>query len=395
MQSPGKYILILLLATITLVSAATKEPFTFKMQTDKKEVWLGEPFRISFIFKYPIDIQIAEANFSPPAFHDFWIKQGKDVPNKIEKGYHIYRLDYLLTPQKPGVLTIEPARMDIGLLRTGEKNTLRFERVKWKSIFSNGLKINVKPLPEGVTLFGTYTIKAVVDKNVTKPEEPVHLTVTVTGRGNIEDIDDFNITSDVAAVYADKAKRSNRFDHGQKRTVMTQKFVFIADRNFTIPSLSLTWFDSQTHKIKTAKTAPIPIYVKGAKPAFHTAQLQKKPQYDLLPFTPERGLGWIWIVISFVAGAGSVLLWLLWHKRPRYDKAPIPTEKAIKKARNDKALLKLLLPFSGKFPEIDTLISKLEENIYRNAKHKIDRGEAARKFAKYVTMSDKTLDVPL
>ncbi len=395
MQSPGKSILILLLTALSFMHAAVKEPFTFKMQTRQKEVWVGEPFRLSFIFKYPIDIQIAEANFSPPEFHDFWIKQGKDVPNKIENGYHIYRLDYLLTPQKPGKLTIEPARMDIGLLKTKERNTLRFERVKWKSIFSNGLKINVKPLPDGVTLFGSYTIKAVVDKNVTKPDEPVHLTVTVTGRGNIEDIDDFNISSDVAAVYADKAKRHDRFEHGQKRSVLTQKFVFIADRNFTIPPLSFTWFDSQTHKIKTAKTAAIPIYVKGAKQTFHTAQLQKKPQHELLMFTPTKGLGWIWLAVAFLAGAGSVLLWLLWRKRPQHDKTEISTKNAIRKARSDKALLKLLLPFSGKSSEIDTIITKLEENIYRNAKHQIDRREAARKFEKYVTMSDNTPDIPL
>ncbi len=369
-----------------LLFAAETDKFRFRMQTDKSVAYLGEPIKITFIFEYPIDTQIAEANFAPPTFHDFWIKPGKDVPDTIKNGYHTYRLDYTVTPQKAGVLEIEPARMDVGIMQSKKRNTLRFDRVRWKSFFSNALKIDVKPLPDNISLFGTYRISAEVDKNRTKADEPVNLTVRVIGAGNMEDIEDFVISSDIAAVYADKAKRRTEVEKGIGHTTLEQKFAFIAERNFTIPSLSLTYFDSREKRVKTIKTDPIAIEVVGNPQKRSQTRLEKRNA----PFTlPQSGGVKLWILTLLGGFAAGILATIVWIRMKRSSRkgAVYPIEVKIKKAKNDKELLALLLPYGGKSPKLDKIIQQLEKNLYEGGKSKIDRASLSKNFSKYVTIT--------
>ena len=395
MQNPGRYLLIIFMTALTLL-AAPKEKFSFQMKADKTAAYLGEPIKITFLFRYPIDIQVVEANFAPPVFHDFWTKQGKDVPDTIKDGYHHYHLDYIITPQKTGKIEIEPARMDIGIYRTKKRNTLRFDRVKWKSIFSNNLTVDIKPLPDDVTLFGNYRISATVDKNSTKVDEPVNLTIKLTGNGNIDEVEDFTITSQKAAVYADKAKRKTHFEHGIQKAVMTQKFAFIADRNFTIPSLSLTYFDSKEKKVRTIKTKPIPVTVTGNTTPFATARLEKRENSLPAAAGTKSGNSWIAALIgAFFAGIFVATLWLRRKTLFSSAKAQHPVEVKIKKAKDNKALLALLLPYSGKSDKIDEIIRKLEKNLYEGAKQKIDKSGLAKHFREYVTITPDEAEILL
>ncbi len=387
MQNPGRY-LILFWLLFAFAAAGTDTPFSFKMQANKHEAYVGEPVKLTFTFSYPIDLQIAEANFAPPTFHDFWVKEGKKVPNEIKNGKHLYRLTYIITPQRAGHIEVEPARMDIGILKTKQKNTLRMERVKWKSIFSNALSVDVKPLPGNTTLFGDYNITATVDKNITKADEPVNLTLTIQGSGNIEEISDFTISSDKAAVYTDKPKVRTHFEKGLTKGIFTQKFVFISDRNFTIPSLSLTYFNANAKKIETIKTRAIPVTVLSTNQTASAPHLVKGSDTGRRTPLSSHVSTALWIFSVFVAFALGIIVTIIWINRKRKNKPKEQNiETAIKKAKDDKALLSLLLPYSNKDPHLDKVISELEANLYLHARHRIDRKKLAKRFKEYVTIS--------
>jgi len=48
---------------------------------------------------------------------------------------------------------------------------------------------------------------------------------------------------------------------------------------------------------------------------------------------------------------------------------------SIKKAKDDKALFEVLLPFGNENKKILKVLKLLEENIYKNAKNKINKKE--------------------
>jgi hypothetical protein len=393
MRNLGNYLLILTIALILPLHAADQNAtFTFKMQSNKHEVYLGEPVKLTFTFQYPIDLKIAEANFAPPTFHDLWVKTGKNVPNRIKNGYHIYKLDYLITPQRAGTIEIEPARMDIGILKTKEKNTLRFDRVKWKSIFSNAVKLKVKPLPDDTQLFGDYSLETQIDKNSTKANEPVHLTVTVKGSGNVEEIPDFEIKTEHAVVYSDKPLIKTHFEKGVSKGTFTQKFAFVSDRNFTIPALSLTYFDNQSKKVKTVKTEPIPVTIKDTPAANMTPHLEKGAQASSQNYRPLSKTLWlISIIAAFIAG---ILLTLLFKRSNKtVSKESRSVEEQIKKAKNDKTLLQILLPYAAGNPKIAQIVKQLEENLYEKGRHRVDRKKTAKLFYENVTNPPDTSDI--
>ena len=72
-----------------------------------------------------------------------------------------------------------------------------------------------------------------------------------------------------------------------------------------------------------------------------------------------------------------------------------PVEYKLKKAKNDKSLLGVLLPYKGKSPELDEIIHKLEANVYENAKYKIDKKDLQKNFAKYVTINNDEAEILL
>jgi hypothetical protein len=54
--------------------------------------------------------------------------------------------------------------------------------------------------------------------------------------------------------------------------------------------------------------------------------------------------------------------------------------KAIKKAKGNKELFYILLPYAKRDEVISQALNKLEENIYRGGKHSIDREELMEVF---------------
>ncbi len=377
-------------------SANKKGAFIFTLQADKKEAYVGEPVNILFTFKKHLDVKLAEANFDTPTFHDFWAKPMKKEPPKIEGEYQIYRIHYLLFPQKEGTITIEPGRMDIGILQKRKRNYFNFERVKWKSLFSNEISIDVKPLPAGADIYGDFKMSVTVDKNSTKANEPINLTITIKGIGNIDDIDEYKLDIPDAIVYADKPKREIFTNHKEELGKFTQKFAIVSDRNFTISPITFKFFSGDENKIKELKSDEFHIKVSGSQIKTQTAHLEKKEDnktskvetkiiYDKASYTKLT----LFTIGGFLLGALSMFL-LSMPKREKIEEN-LSLNKRIKKSKNDKELLWVLVPYVGKSKKIQDIISKLESNVYYNKSNKIDKKDLVKNIEEYLS-KDKDIE---
>jgi hypothetical protein len=370
-----------------------KKAFVFSQLVDKNKVYIGEPIVLSYLFKQRKDIDLSDANFNAPAFKNFWAKRTAQVPNTTEGDYNIYRINYILYPQKEGDLRLESARMDVGIQVTRKKDFFNFQNVKWKSIYSNDVSIQVKPLPSGVTLFGDYSFTVVADKNVTKVNEPVNLTITIRGEGNVDDIDDFEVTVPNATVYADKAKRNSALINGKNEVIFKQKFAVVSDRNFTIPPLSFRFFNGA---VKELHSRAFQIEVKNPRVIKRETHLEKKEPIEkerrikeVVVEKTSRTLLGITAFFSFLLGALS--MWLLRYKRAvKVEESPI--RQRIKNSKSDKELLALLLPYVDKTPQMQKLITQLEENIYHDKKHRIDKRALSKEFESYL-IEQKTEEI--
>ncbi len=390
---------------------ATKgAPFILEMHVDKHKVYVGEPIRVDVKFKQKLNAKADKIQITPPNIENFWVKEIKGAKQSSEGDYRVQTYSYLLFPQKAGTFTIPSVQGAVGV-RTRSRSGFGGDffddpffqsmvtSLKWQKLFSNEAKIEVEALPDNLEVSGDFTIDASVDKTEVAANKPVNLTIHISGEGNVDDIKKFDLDIPDAVVYADDPKVKSRLENGQYSGEFTQKVAIVADRDYTIPAIEFSYFDTKTKQKVTKKTKPITVHVKGsANTASQTPKIQKSKalkaiQTDQTDTAKSKTIikrvevashtRYLYLLAGFLLGAGMVFVWFT-YKEKLSKKEQKPIVKRIKKAKSDKALYDLLLPYSKKGSYIAEILQKLEENIYGGQHHEIDRNEIVDYFEEVV-----------
>jgi len=371
------------------------EPFVLELKVDKSSAYVGEAIDLAVKFKYKMNAHADKIQLGEPKLENFWIKKVENIEQAREGDYMVETVHYQLFPQKPGEYELQPIEALIGQKSRSQRggmfsdpffnDSFFGQQLSWKRIYSNGVKLTVNSLPNGVELYGDFKIFTSVDKQKVHANKPVNLTVTVEGMGNIDDVKKFDLSLDNAIVYADEPKVTSH----QSQNTFTQKIAVIADQNLTIPSLSLKFFDKETQEVKTVKSEPIEIEViGGGKGLVQPAKIEMSPSSIVTtPLVEEKHkfsasskvvveeetawLKYLFMFIGFILGATVTYLFFIFKKREHSKEIDIV--KAIRKAKDDRALFELLLPHSKEGRVITHALNQLEENLYRGGTNKIDR----------------------
>jgi hypothetical protein len=234
-------------------------PFALKFEVSKESLYVGEAFELTLTLKQSLRAQAVDSKFAPPAFEGFWLKSQSE-PQRLDDGEYVTTtLHYGLAAQREGNLTIKPAQLQIASRGANVNSWGSFSpQVKWRSYYSNELRINAQALPSDVSLIGDFTLKTELKRSEINANEALDVVVLVEGVGNLEDIKSFKPYVANVNVFDEKIVVD-----GNK---LTQKLVFVSDANFTIPAFEIVFFNTQTQKVQKIQTEPIEVVVMGAKP---------------------------------------------------------------------------------------------------------------------------------
>jgi len=385
---------------VSAAQAGANPDFSLKIIANKKEVYVGEPITLKIIFKQKRDVPVESIQFANPTFPGFWVKSNGKDEKQIVGDFVIHNLTYVLIPQQAGDFTISPVKVAIAKrVQIRDAFSFMLQRIRWKNIFSNELKIKAKPLPSGVSVYGKFSISASVDKEITKANTPVNLTLSIRGEGNIDDIDSFNLQVPNATVYKNKPKRDTYLENGVYKGSFTQKFALVSDSDFVIPSIKFKYFDKDEKKVKIVQTKPIKIKVTGgssfqAIPTNHkliTATTAPKERIIKKIVYKETNPFEKWIYLLVGLFVGFVLSNLKYLKRFKKEQSEHPLAYEIRKAKTDKELLKILLPLTSKSQKIKEIVNKLEENIYMKKSHKIDKKALSKEIEEILHPKDEDI----
>jgi hypothetical protein len=374
------------------IASQIGERFVLEMKLDKQEVYVGEGIDLSITFKRKINAHVEKVQLDEPKLEGFWVKKVDGIEHTQEGDYIVQQIHYQIFPQKSGEFTIPPLEILIG--KASRQQRSFFGRtLDWKKVYSNQLKLTVKALPNGLELYGDYKIKATVDRQEIQANKPINLTITVEGDGNIDDVKKFDLTIDNTIIYSDEPKITSQLHNKIYQGTFTQKIAIIADRDFTIPSLKLKYFDKATQKVKTITTNPIDIKVTGgAKESQHPSSIEVSPNTKIETpkvktitkverIVEDWYIKYLFLLLGLIAGGGATYgFFYLKNKTQTKESDKV---KAIKKAKGDRALFDLLLPYAKEDSIISNTLNKLEANLYRGAKYTIDREELLEFFEVY------------
>ncbi len=369
----------------------TQKPVELKISANKKEVFLGEPIELTIKLKIKNNSNIAKAQLEEPHFPNFWVKYLNNGVQKEIANTTIQEYKLLLFPQKDGNLTINNIVADIAVPQNIDSSfdddlvNNFFQTFHWEKISSNSLNIKVKPLPNNLELYGDFNIEAKVDKQKVYSNKPINLTIKVKGFGNIDDIKKFDINIANGVVYSDEPIIKSFIKNGKYGGEFKQKVAIIADSNYTIPSIKLKYFSAKEKIVKTITTKPINIEVIGgskneSKTKIETSSINSSLKNKTIVKKEIPKSYYLWIVLAFILGVITTLTFNSLKRKKLTNKKESNIIKNIKRAKSDKELFKLLLPYSKEDKFIKTILKELEKNIYKNSNNNINKKEIIEYF---------------
>jgi hypothetical protein len=255
-----------------------KDDLLLRFEVSKNSVYKGEPVRALLRLYTRVDnIQVEQSKL--PAFNGFWsqqvdIEQGpfREVVNgKIYNAYNI--AEYLLYPQKDGVITIEPAEMTILAQVVVQIHQSFFGGIPEaynvrRELKTAPIKINVKPLPPAPASFtgavGRYTLSHNLTATTVPANSAATLQLKISGTGNLKFINAPNVALPTSFdLYEVKSEEQieNRASGSVGYRRFDYPFIVRAEGTYDIEPIEFTFFDAEKGKYTTLTTPPLKIEV--------------------------------------------------------------------------------------------------------------------------------------
>jgi len=337
-------------------------PFILSIEASKEELFVGETFELTLLFKQRNNATAVDSEFVAPNLQGFWIKSEAKPIRFKDDNYTTTKMVYTMAPQRQGDLKISPAQMKIAT-RSHSRDSWGswIPQIKWQTFFSNELILTAKKLPSGVDLVGKFSIDAKVDKTSIISNEAINLEIVVRGTGNLEDIKTFKPTIEDVSVFDEKIEIN--------KEVLTQKIAFVSEKDFVIPSMSLRYFDPSTKTIHTIQTKAFKIEVKGKKVQEQPLRIKREDTNHLDAMNDTKAS----FAVSLVGGIllfilGLIIGVVVMLFKPRFS----ISKKNLFDPKDEKKLLIRLLEFQED-EEVKEMIAKLEANLYSSEKQVIHK----------------------
>ncbi|WP_457602249.1 BatD family protein [Nitratifractor sp.] len=337
----------------------------FDLDLSRTKAYLGEPVLATFTLHYDRTMKVDRIDFPPPKLNDFEV-EALDAGAPLRRGTQMLRVyRYLLTPLRVGSLRIPPQTIEMAYQ---DRENYRYISHTYRS---PPRSLIVREVPGGLKLVGDYRMRMRSDADATIAGRPVHLELQIEGIGNLDFLPAFDLRIPGAIVYPSKPKITTRWLGGTKyRKRFTQRFTVVAQRDLTVPSLRLRYFNLPTEIPETLQTAPLTIRV------------------DNPSLRKERWRRAAFFFGGILAGIVLTLLVLFLQRRGIGQRGTLLQR--IRKARSDWELYRLLLPYSD-VEQIRPFLKTLEERLYGTGEEKIDR-KALLKRLKQNLQNIKTLE---
>lgn len=334
---------------------------------DKNETYLGEGRILTIKFSQSLNVNPQSIQIQRPNLNDFLVKQ-ISTKSYIQNDKKITIYKFLIIPQKSGIFTIGPIVANIGILQKENPFDDPFFSaafIKYKRIISNNITLKVKPIPKN-SLWGNFQIFLKSNKSETLANTPVQIVLEIDGCGDFYDMKDFKLNIPNATIYEKKPILKTSIKNNKLCGTYKKEFTVISPNDINISGIKLLEFNGSLHKVKSNSLF---IKIKNSTLNSKPPKIENFTQSKIITKTKTiYKTNYLLIFISFIFGLLTGVILTKFFKLK--NKNNNITDK-IKKA-NDKELFKLLLPYSEN-KEIEEILKQLEENIYKNAKNKIDK----------------------
>lgn len=344
--------------------------FILEFKSSTKELYIGEPFTLTLLLKQKRGAKAVDSKFLAPDFKGFWIKSESKAQRSKDSEFTRTTVVYELAPQRAGKSSIEPAKLKVASRTTPNGWSPLSQQIRWRTYYSNVIELDVKALPQGVSIIGDFDIEASVKKAEVNPNEAVNLTLKIKGSGNFEDMESFKPFISGVNIFDEKVEIT--------QDGLSQKIVFVSDRDFVIAPFELKYFDINTKSIKTILTKDIRVKVRGSSPIQELSIKREDTSEQIkVKEVVVQNNNYFNILFAFILGVVLGVSIMLFKRRV------FPKKVKVFDLNDEKVLLVRLLPYKDIDKEVAELIAILENNIYSKEKTPVDKKKLKEILKKY------------
>ncbi len=362
-NSLGKIINIWLL----MLSVLYAEDFSYKIKVDNQTPYQKEGIILS--------LELNQTNPDIVLFFNFDIQKSKSytfvrlnsIENDTHHNAHITYL-YLIYPLKNGNVDIEFNLIkkvtndeSITYSYSGDRDNVKTLITKDTKITLSPLRLAVKPLPKGTRLVGDFKLKYSLKQHHAKAYEPIPFNITLTGEGFPPLVEPILPKEGNFTRFTEKPEvHSLATKTGYQNTII-YPMALSHTQNFTLNPILLKSFNPKTQKFYELR---IPTQ------SFKIKKVSLKELIDIKDIPSTKKIDWSWVgdiflyLLVFIAGYITAIS-LKWQQK-KSQKKPTHLESKIKKSKDEKELLQILLASQDK--KFASTIEELEGILYHGKK---------------------------
>lgn len=271
---------------VTSANVSSNDAF-IRAIVSKNSVYEQEGFTVTFRLYTTLNIvDIGKIEF--PEFEGFMVEE-VDVPTnqaRVERfnGRNYSTADLrktILFPQRSGKMSIPSGRLEMVFsIPSGKKVSTFFGTqevmtdVK-KALVTNAISIDVKPLPAGKpsnfsNAVGTFSFKPSISTQQTRANEPITVTLEISGTGNMKLIQNPEVKFPTNFEVYDPTI-DNSFQVTTNGITGIRKIEYLAipryEGNYTIPPIEFNYFDLNSSSYKTLKSPEYTLQIAKGDPS--------------------------------------------------------------------------------------------------------------------------------
>lgn len=256
-----------------------KTDFLCELETNKKEVIVGEPFIVTLNIYVRDGVRLT--GLGMPSFNGFVAKDlGKENAKEVmfnDVTYQHIQKQYVLMAQDSGLNTINSVKCQYAVPEeVKQESGHHFFRMFFQSLqyrphdaTSNALSIKVQELPayqgtcDAVGSFSSF--KSQLEQSEVFANQPVKLMFTLTGIGNFDQIIEPKLMLPAGMkFYKSKTTNSQDLELSGLQGTRTFEYVLQPSRTgtFTIAPHVFTYFNTEKRAYQTLQTEPLTLRVK-------------------------------------------------------------------------------------------------------------------------------------
>lgn len=291
----GRNFLIILIFLSLNVFAST---YKWSVESDKAEAMTNEAIYLKYVCEYSDIAGLYVIEFNPVVDNEKYSIEILSESENITDGKKTNIFEFIAFVKEPGEMsfifdtTMKKTNKDSIQNTVLGRDNADYEEFSTRFIRQEAVVVKVKE--SNSDLVGEFILNVKKDKEQLKAYEPYHLEISIAGTGDFKLIKPIVFEIDGVKVFSQKVIEDVKLTKDGYKGSWSQKFAFVSEKDFTIPKLTIEYFDVKEKKTKELIVEEMQIKVAKA--------YKKEELLDSEQKSFEFSYDFIYYILTFIAG---------------------------------------------------------------------------------------------